>query len=236
MYDAVERFTHQGGRLIYLGGNGFYWRIAYHQELPGVIEVRRAEGGSRAWEPLNGESYMGFTGEYGGLWRRQAKTGPNVIAGVGFASHGLDVSSPYKRNPDSFNPRASWIFEGVGKDEPIGDFGFIGGGAAGLEIDRVDPYYGSPPHVLNLASSQSHTDTYVLVVEDIFFNYPGTTGSENAAIRADLAFFETPNGGAVFSTGSIAWAGSMIWNECNNNVSRITENVVRRFLDKKPFV
>ncbi len=235
MYDAVETFTQTGGRLIYLGGNGFYWRIAYHQELPGVIEVRRAEGGSRAWEPLNGESYMGFTGEYGGLWRRQAKTGPNVITGVGFASHGLDVSSPYKRNPDSFNPRASWIFAGIGKDETIGDFGYIGGGAAGLEIDRVDAYYGSPPHVLNLASSENHTDTYVLVAEDLFFNYPGTSGPENAAIRADLAFFETNHGGAVFSTGSIAWAGSMIWNDCQNNVSRITENVVRRFLNPEPF-
>jgi len=236
MYDAIEAFTQTGGRLMYLGGNGFYWRIAYHQTLPGVIEVRRPEGGSRAWEPLNGEAYMGFTGEYGGLWRRQARTGPNVITGVGFASHGLELSSPYRRQPDSFNPRASWIFDGLGKDEVIGDFGFIGGGAAGLEIDRVDRYYGSPPHTLTLASSENHSDTYVLVVEDIFFNYPGTTGPENAAIRADLAFFETLNGGAVFSTGSIAWAGSMIWNECDNNVSRITRNVLDRFLDRRPFV
>ena len=29
------------------------------------------------------------------------------------------------------------------------------------------------------------------------------------AVRADLVFFETPNGGAVFSTGSISWFGAL---------------------------
>ena len=28
---------------MYLGANGWYWRIAWHPSLPGVIEVRRAE-------------------------------------------------------------------------------------------------------------------------------------------------------------------------------------------------
>ena len=54
--------------------------------------------------------------------------------------------------------------------------------------------------------------------------------------RQDLVFFETPNGGAVFSTGSIAWAGSLAHNGYDNNVSRLTENVLRRFLDSAPFV
>ena len=25
----------RGGRLIYLGGNGFYWRTAFHDTCPG---------------------------------------------------------------------------------------------------------------------------------------------------------------------------------------------------------
>ena len=44
-----------------------------------------------------------------------------------------------------------------------------------------------------------------------------------------------PNGGAVFSTGSIAWCGSLSHNDYDNNVSRITENVLRRFVDGQPF-
>ncbi|HEX6013578.1 MAG TPA: hypothetical protein VFY87_17605, partial [Geminicoccaceae bacterium] len=38
-------------------------------------------------------------------------------------------------------------------------------------------------------------------------------------------------GGAVFSTGSIAYAGSLSWNGYDNNVCRLTSNVLRRFAD-----
>jgi N,N-dimethylformamidase len=44
-----------------------------------------------------------------------------------------------------------------------------------------------------------------------------------------------PDGGAVFSVGSIAWAGSLFHNKYQNNVSQITGNVLRRFLDPEPF-
>jgi N,N-dimethylformamidase len=50
-----------------------------------------------------------------------------------------------------------------------------------------------------------------------------------------MVFYETPRGGAVFSTSSIAWAGALAHNDYDNNVSRITENIVRRFLDPEPF-
>ena len=235
MFDAVFDYTQQGGRLMYMGGNGFYWRVSYHESLPGVIEIRRAEGGSRAWAPKSGESYTGFTAEYSGLWRRQGRAGPNVMAGVGFSAEGFDISTYYRRNPDSFNPRAAFIFEGIDKDELIGDFGLIGGGAAGLEVDRVEREFGTPPHALCLASSENHTDTYLVVVEDLLFNTPGTGGQENEFVRGDLCFYETPNGGAVFSVSSMAWIGSLPWNKHDNNVSRLTKNVLDRFADPAPF-
>ena len=50
---GIER----GGRLMYLGANGWYWRIAWHPSLPGVIEVRRAEDGIRTWAAEPGEYY-----------------------------------------------------------------------------------------------------------------------------------------------------------------------------------
>jgi N,N-dimethylformamidase len=49
-----------------------------------------------------------------------------------------------------------------------------------------------------------------------------------------MVFYETPNGGAVFSVSSIAWAGALAHTGYSNNVSRITENVIRRFLDPIP--
>ena len=49
-----------------------------------------------------------------------------------------------------------------------------------------------------------------------------------------MVFFETPRGGAVFSVGSIAWFGALSYNRFGNNVSRITENVLRRFASDQP--
>jgi N,N-dimethylformamidase len=234
MWDALDAFKKGGGRLVYTGGNGFYWRIAYHPTLPGVMEVRRAEGGIRAWAAEPGEAYHSFTGEYGGLWRRSGLA-PQRMAGAGFTAQGFDISSYYRRKPDSFDPRARFIFEGVGDEDLVGDFGLIGGGAAGLELDRADRLLGTPPNALVLASSENHTGIYMVVLEEIFINAPGLCGGESDLVRADLVFYETPAGGAVFATGSIAWAGSLSHNKYDNNVARITGNVIRRFLDPTPF-
>ena len=51
-----------------------------------------------------------------------------------------------------------------------------------------------------------------------------------------MVFFETPNDGAVFSTGSISWCGSLSHNGYDNDVSRITANVLRRFSIDGPVV
>jgi N,N-dimethylformamidase len=64
---------------------------------------------------------------------------------------------------------------------------------------------------------------------------PGQGGTESPKVRADMVFFETPNGGAVFSVGSINWLSSLAWNQFDNNVARVTENVLRRFADSRPF-
>ncbi len=233
MLNALEAYLDHGGRLIYMGGNGFYWRIAFHPEQPGLIEVRRANG-TRNWMTPPGEYYQAFDGEFGGTWREQGRP-PNRLVGVGFAAEGFDRSSAYVRGPDSFDPRAAFVFEGIAADEAIGGFGSIGGGAAGLEVDRADPALGTPPQALVLASSVGHSDNYLLVLEDVSLNRPGLGGTEEPGVRADLVFFETPAGGAVFSTGSIAWAGSLAHDRYDNNVARLTGNVLNRFLDPKPF-
>ncbi len=236
MWDAMSAYLTHGGRLMYLGANGWYWRIAYHPEAPGLIEVRRNEGGIRTWAAEPGEYYHSFTGEYGGLWRRQGRP-PQMLLGTGFTAQGFDISAPYRRLADSFNPRAAFIFKGIGDDELIGDFGLIGGGAAGLELDRADRQLGTPPHALVLATSQGrHTDIYLVVCEELLATIPGLGGSENELVRADMVFFETPNGGAVWSSSSIAWAGSLSHNKYDNNVARITRNVLDRFIEAKPFV
>ena len=234
MRDAYDTYKNRGGRILYLGGDGFYWRIAYHPQFPGIIELRRAETGVRAWAAEPGEYYQGFDGRYGGLWLRQGRP-PQQLVGVGFSAQGFDLSSYYRRQPDSFKPEVAFVFEGVGDDELIGDFGLIGRGAAGLELDRAGAELGTPPNAYILASSEGHTNAYWLVPEEFLETGPALGGDENPNARADLVFFETPHAGAVFAVGSIAWAGSLSADGYLNNVSRITENVLRRFLDPSPF-
>jgi N,N-dimethylformamidase len=233
MLDAFESYLGQGGRLIYMGGNGFYWRTAFHSELPGVIEVRRGEAGTRTWEGHPAEMHLSFTGEPGGLWRSSGRP-PQRLVGVGFASEGFDVCSYFLRNPESRDPRAAFIFEGIGAEERIGDFGALGG-AAGLELDIADARLGTPPHALVVASSVEHSNVYCLTPEELISAMPATDGIESPKVRADMTFFETPVGGAVFSTGSIAWASALAHNDYDNNVARITGNVVKRFLDPTSF-
>jgi N,N-dimethylformamidase len=234
MLDALDAYLRHGGRLMYMGGNGFYWRIAHHPTRRGVIEVRRAEGGVRAWDALPGEYYHSFSGEYGGLWRRQGRA-PQKLAGVGFISQGFDRCSYYRRLEASRDPRVAFMFEGI-EDEILGDFGVLQGGTAGLEIDCVDPALGTPPHALVVARSENHSNTYELVAEEVRIPHGSTDAVLNQDIHADITFFETPGGGAVFSTGSIAYAGSLSWNGFDNNIARLTTNVLRRFADDTPFV
>jgi N,N-dimethylformamidase len=58
MLDALEAYLRQGGRFMYMGGNGFYWRIAHDPERRGILEIRRAEGGVRAWDAEPGEYHL----------------------------------------------------------------------------------------------------------------------------------------------------------------------------------
>ena len=233
MWDATDTYLNRGGRLMYLAANGWYWRIAFHRSLRGVIEVRRGEDGIRSWEADHGEYWQSFNGEYGGLWQRLGRP-PQRLLGIGFMAQGFDVSSHYLRAPGADDPRAAWAFEGV-DDEIIGDFGLVGGGAAGLELDAISAKRGTPPHTVVLASSEAHSDLVMLVNEEFGVVPPHLKGSEHPDVRADMVFLEKPLGGAVFSPGSIAWAGSLSFNGYDNNVSRITLNVLRRFLDPTPF-
>ena len=228
-WDAAYKFQLYGGNIMYLGGNGWYWRIVWHHKFRGVIEIRRAEDGVRSWAAEPGEYYHSFNGEYGGLWRRLGRP-PNTLLGVGFSAQGFDISSYYKRTKKSYSKEVSFIFKGI-KDEILGDFGLIGGGAAGLELDRYDINLGSPIDAYVLATSENHSDLYLGVTEEIGVNMPNLSGSQNPDVKADLVYFKKKNGAKVFSTGSIAWSGSLSHNNYDNNISKIMTNILDNFAD-----
>lgn len=223
--DALQSYRDGGGHFCYLGGNGFYWRIVAHQQNPGILEIRRAEDGIRAWAAEPGEYYNAFDGSYGGLWRRNGRP-PQMLCGVGFSAQGEFNGIGYQRS--CFDSHYEWIFEGV-ESTVIGDFGFSGGGAAGFELDRAEPKLGTPEDAVILASSNGHGKGFILVPEEQLTHLTTWSGSPaQSMIRADMVYFDVPGGGSVFSTGSITFCGSLPWNNFENNVSRIVKNVIEK--------
>jgi len=83
-------------------------------------------------------------------------------------------------------------------------------------------------------SAGRHTEAYLLVMEDFGFNQQGLDGTTHPRVRGDIAFHETPNGGGCFSFSSIAYCGSLPWNNCDNNISKLTKNVLDHFMVDGP--
>ena len=226
--DALMQYTQSGGRMAYVGGNGFYWRIARDKSMPWATELRRAEGGIRTWAAEPGEYYHQLDGQYGGLWRRNRRA-PQVLAGVGFSGQGLFEGTYYRLTPAARDPRFAWMFAGINEDI-IGDYGLSGGGAAGFELDRADVALGTPHDAVILGRSEDPPRSFFTVPEEVLAGRRTITGeSLESLLRAEIVYFEPAGGGAVFSVGSITFCGSL-WREgWDGPVSRLLENVMRRF-------
>ena len=240
MLDALGEYLDGGGRFMYLGGNSMFGVVSVDPDRPHVLELRRW-GTGWPYEMPPAERHHSMTGEQGGTWRNRGR-GPHALVGIGTAGAGFDRGSPYRREPDGDDPRAAFIFEGI-DGELIGDEPNlqVRWGAAGYEFDRVDVELGSPASTLRLASSVRFNASHKSMVDDEMYFAQGREGAHvhdrrvpgvpHRFARADMAYLEYPNGGAVFSAGSICWRGSLSANDYDGTVSRVTENVLRRFAD-----
>lgn len=228
--EALIAYREAGGNLMYLGGNGFYWKIGRHSDMPHLIEVRRAEGGMRVWASQPGEYYHQLDGEYGGLWRRNGIP-PQMVAGVGFTAEGGFEGSYYVRTPASYRDDLAFLFEGISSSERIGDFGLSGGGAAGFEIDQAAGDLGTPDFARVVAFSEGHGPSFHTTFEELLL--PGVfdgTPREYGGISSNIVYGRPETGGGLFAVGSITFCGSLSHNDYNNNVSRLLENCLRKFL------
>ena len=130
-----------------------------------------------------------------------------------------------------YEPRFSWMFEGVETDI-LGDRGLSGGGAAGYEMDRADISLGTPADAVILARSEQPPASLVTVPEELLSHLATVNGEPPEALkRCEMVYFDTPSGGAVFSAGSATFCGSLWQNGAfQGPVSQLLYNVVRRFM------
>ena len=190
MYDTLKTWVfEQGGRLMYLGGNGLNCEVEFRDDYRIVYHNTRWRHG----EPQ---------GEWESRFHVRHESEANLL-GVVFTFPGIMTAAPYRVVDETH-----WCFEGTGLNN--GDlFGHssqhlrVPGGASGHETDKISPH--SPKNVRLLAQ--------------------GTNPDDGGA---HIVHFETPDGGGVFSVGSICWPACVLVDE---HVSRITANVFRRFAD-----
>ena len=187
----------RGGKLMYLGGNGIDCEVAF------------AEGGSamrcKSWLPGPRGTLKFVEPESGRAYdcRFHYTTGesPAGLLGVVFTEAGAMTGAPYRVTDASH-----WAFAGTGLADGA-TFGEASlhercpGGASGHETDKVTPL--SPPNIVTIARGLNAGDG-----------------------GAEMTFYETPSGGAVFSAGSITWPASVL---VDGHVSRITRNMLERF-------
>lgn len=192
MYDRVKRWVfREGGRLMYLGGNGLNCEV----ELTGDGAMVVHNGAITSLWP------KGMGGK-DSRFAMRLESEANLL-GVVFTPAGVMTGAPYRAVKADH-----WAFAGTGlRDGDV--FGEhclhqrCPGGASGHETDKVSA--GSPANVVRLAKGMNPDDG-----------------------GADLVVFDTPSGGAVFSAGSISYPAAL---PVDRNVSRITANVLKRFLE-----
>jgi hypothetical protein len=142
----------------------------------------------------------------GALFRYQGLSEESIL-GVAHDQRGFTTWAPYKVLKSDH-----WIFSGTNlKDgDLVGQKGLNVSpdekpGASGWETDKIYP--NTPKDAVLLARGIN----------------PDNGGS-------DMIIYEFPNGGNIFSVGSITFGGSLL---VDDNISRITKNVIHKFLDEK---
>jgi N,N-dimethylformamidase len=123
------------------------------------------------------------------------------LLGVAFSETGVMTAAPYRTLAADH-----WAFAGTGlrNGDPFGEQSLherVSGGASGHETDKITA--SSPKNLQHLAKGMNPNDG-----------------------GADMVYLELDKG-AVFSVGSITWVSSLFPDE---SVSRITRNVIERFL------
>lgn len=199
MYQTVKEWVHEkGGKLIYLGGNGLNCEVDFLDE-----------------EKMRFKTYLAPStgGELGmpdpdnpdvyleSRMHRTLESEANLL-GVVCTETGIMTAAPYRAVDVDH-----WIFDGTGlkNGDIFGENSLqerVHGGASGHETDKMSPH--SPAGTKCLAK--------------------GTNCEDGGA---EIVYYETESGGAVFSVGSITYVPCLLVDDA---ISKITSNVFQNFL------
>lgn len=218
MLDSGVSWVGGGGRLMYMGGNGFNSNVAFDAKRPWIIENRRVELWEADDEWRVARAHNSVDGERGGAFPASGRR-PAALIGVESATMGFDRSYPYHLTEARHRPDVAFASEGIAG--PVLGARGDNGGVVGQEWDNAAGIDLGPGHVI-LGSSRDHS-----LIPPLF-------GAMRADYHADLVLY-LRGPGAVFSVSSMAWAAELSQHDYRNDVARMSDNVLRRFLDPTRF-
>jgi N,N-dimethylformamidase len=201
MYERVKAWVYErGGKLLYLGGNGLNCEIEFLDEA--TIKCNSQLVSSDGGVAMRDPHNPEIV--YESRMHRRVESEANLL-GVVYSDPGVMTAAPYR-----VHQADHWVFAGTGlrNGDEFGAASLherIPGGASGHETDKRSPY--SPPGTQLLAKGTNIDDG-----------------------GAEMVYYETASGGAVFSVGSITWPASIL---VDPHVGQITTNVIRRFAQGK---
>ena len=129
MFNNLVSYLNNGGNLMYLGGNGVYWKVVYNTDL-NILEVRKRD------------VLHSFVSEPGGRWKELGNP-ESAVLGVSYDSRGFRTEFPFEVRDASH-----WVFDGINlRNGDLFGHDCVGcDGASGHETDKADIH--SPDHDL----------------------------------------------------------------------------------------
>ena len=208
MCDNLDAYLESGGSLLYLSGNGVYWKVTYDSTCR-VMEIRK-----------DGKPHY-QNGEEGGQWRNLGRPEHSVL-GVGYARPGYMTFAPYKVEDASH-----WVFNdtGLANGDLVGTEGINGGPASGWENDQVREDWS--PEGLHVLARGLNAEDYMppgkrAIYPEEGYEWDGSGG-------AHMTYYDHPGGGGIFSVGSIAFGGSLV---VDGQLQKMVANLLDRFLKR----
>ena len=229
-YDGLENYLKGGGCAVVMSGNTMFWRVSFDEE--GIAMECRKFGksiGGRAQAKV-GELYHSHDFKRGSLMRFCGYPAWKLVGLTCIGWAGGDFK-PYKIDlPDHF------LFNGPHKID-LGhgeEFGFVNEkiGAVGHEYDvRLSTILDAtknpkvrglvePKGIVTVASSHDNRSVLDFNAE----SHQKRAGEGNKI--AEIIYWDRPEGGQVFHTGSIATAWALYYDE---SLTKLFKNVLHHF-------
>ncbi len=229
-YEGLDRYLTAGGAALVMSGNTMFWRVSF-DESDEVMECRKfgTQIGGRRFAKI-GELYHSHDFKRGSLMRFCGYPAWKIIgltcigwSGIGFKPYRVDLPDHFLFNqPHKIELKKGDTFGYVTKD-----FGSVGHEydvrlSTLLRATHNPALTGlvDPQGIVTIASS--HDPRAILDFNAV--GHKKRAGNEQTI--AEIIYWERPQGGRVFHTGSIATAWGMYHDE---PLSKLIQNVLHHF-------